>query len=87
MNRKLVVRVVVSAVAAVSLAGTDVEAKTKHKAPLARTPAWSRESPEAKYPPNDPYAVWVAGTYVGRDPDPRVRDAMIREFYHNLNNR
>jgi hypothetical protein len=44
----------------------------------ASTP--SMETPEAKYPPSDPYAVWVAGTYVGRDPDPRVRTEMIREF-------
>ena len=28
----------------------------------------------------DPYAVYVAGTYVGRDPDPGVRAQMIREF-------
>jgi hypothetical protein len=44
-------------------------------------------SPETPYGPNDPYAVWVAGTYVGRDPDPRVRNMMIREFYHGLGNR
>jgi hypothetical protein len=44
-------------------------------------------SPGTPYGRNDPYEVWVAGTYVGRDPDPRIRDAMIREFSHNLSNR
>jgi hypothetical protein len=85
MNFKLTVHVVVCTIAALSLGDGSAVAKTKHKAPPA--PAWSREAPEAKYPPSDPYAVWVAGTYVGRDPDARVRDAMIREFYHNLNNK
>lgn len=31
-------------------------------------------------PYNDPNAVFVAGTYVGSDPDPNIRAALIREF-------
>jgi hypothetical protein len=73
--------------AVLSLAGvTAGAAKFTHKRPHARVPAWSVDSPEARHR-NDPYAVWVAGTYVGRDPDPKIREALIREFYHNLNNR
>lgn len=52
-----------------------------------RAPTSSIETPEAKYPPSDPYAVWVAGTYVGRDPDPRVRAELMRQFNFNLDNR
>jgi hypothetical protein len=29
--------------------------------------------------PDDPYSVWFAGDYVGRDPDLSIRAAMIRE--------
>jgi hypothetical protein len=28
---------------------------------------------------DDPYSLWVAGDYVGRDPDPTIRGAMIRD--------
>ena len=28
----------------------------------------------------DPYAVYVGGTYAGRDPDPNIRAQLIREF-------
>ena len=31
-------------------------------------------------PCNDPNAVFVGGTYVGSDPDPNIRAALIREF-------
>jgi hypothetical protein len=75
---------------ALSLLATPVNAEqpNKHKKAHAhaRALAPSIETPEAKYPKTDPYAVWVGGTYVGRDPDPNVRAAMIREFNHNLDN-
>ena len=83
MKRKLI-----AVVAVLSLAGVTVaSAKSTHKRPPPRPRAPSIESPEAKYPPTDPYAVWVAGTYVGRDPDPKIRDSMIREFYFNNDSR
>lgn len=84
MKRKLI-----AVIAVLSLAGVTVaSAKSTHKRPLPPRPvAAPIASPEAKYPPSDPYAVWVAGTYVGRDPDPNVRSSMIREFYHNLDSR
>ena len=66
---------------------TAAVAKSIHKRPSPPPPVRSIESPEAKYPPADPYAVWVAGTYVGRDPNPNVRAAMIREFYSNFDSR
>jgi hypothetical protein len=31
----------------------------------------SIETPEAKYPPADAHALWVACTDIGRDPDPK----------------
>ena len=31
-------------------------------------------------PAVDPYAVYVGGTYAGRDPDPNIRAQLIREF-------
>lgn len=83
MKSKLLISVVaVLLVASIPVAN----AKHTHKRVQARAPTTSVDSPEVRYR-NDPYAVWVAGTYVGRDPDPRVRDSLIREFYHNLDNR
>ena len=83
MNFKLLT----TAVAVLSIASvTASAAKSPHKRAHVRAAVSSTDSPEARYR-NDPYAVWVAGTYVGRDPDPRVRDAMIREFYTNFSNR
>jgi hypothetical protein len=85
---KMKSKLLISAVAALLLASIPVaNAKYTHKRVQVRVPTTSSvESPEVRYR-NDPYAVWVAGTYVGRDPDPRVRDSLIREFYHNLDNR
>jgi hypothetical protein len=34
---------------------------------------------DAAHGPNDPYSLWFAGDYIGRDPDPAIRAAMIRE--------
>jgi hypothetical protein len=80
-------KLLIGVIAAFSLAGVAGAAtKSPHKRPQVRPPASSIDSPEARYR-NDPYAVWVAGTYVGRDPDPNIRAAMIREFYHNLDSR
>lgn len=83
MKRQLIAVMTVVLLASVTAA----IAKSTHKRPSPLPPMRSIESPEAKYPPTDPYAVWVAGTYVGRDPDPNVRSMMIREFYHNFDSR
>jgi hypothetical protein len=75
-------------VVALSLATVPASAEKHARKRLHwRAPTTTFETPESKYPASDPYAVWVAGTYVGRDPDPRVRAAMIREFNHNFDNR
>ena len=71
---------------ALSLATVPASAE-KHARKKVHLHAPTIETPESKYPPSDPYAVWVAGTYVGRDPDPRVRAEMIRQFDHNFDNR
>jgi hypothetical protein len=34
---------------------------------------------DAAHGPNDPYSLWFAGDYIGRDPDPAIRAGMIRE--------
>ena len=67
-------------VIALSFAGV-AAAKSPRKRVYMRPPSASIDSPEVRYR-NDPYAVWVAGTYVGRDPDPNVRASLIREFNH-----
>jgi hypothetical protein len=87
MNINSKLKLLVGIVSAVSLLGVGgAAAKSKHKQVHAQTPAYSADSPEARYR-NDPYAVFYAGTYVGRDPDPRVRASMIREFIHNFDSR
>jgi hypothetical protein len=85
MKPKLLISVIAFSLLA-SIPVANANAKYTHKRVQARAPTTSVDSPEVRYR-NDPYAVWVAGTYVGRDPDPRVRDSLIREFYHNLDNR
>jgi hypothetical protein len=87
MKSKLLISVAtVLLLASIPVASANANTKYTHKRVQVRVPATSADSPEVRYR-NDPYAVWVAGTYVGRDPDPRVRDSLIREFYHNLDNR
>jgi hypothetical protein len=34
---------------------------------------------DAAHGPRDPQSLWVAGDYVGRDPDPAIRASMTRE--------
>jgi hypothetical protein len=34
---------------------------------------------DAAHGPNDPASLWFAGDYIGRDPDPAIRGAMMRE--------
>jgi hypothetical protein len=34
---------------------------------------------DAAHGPNDPYSLWFAGDYIGRDPDAAIRGSMIRE--------
>jgi len=86
MNFKLLTKAAAAVLTLAAVGITVADAKSIHKRIHPRA-AVSVDTPEARYGRNDPYAVWVAGSYVGRDPDPRVRDAMIREFYNNLSNR
>jgi hypothetical protein len=34
---------------------------------------------DAAHGPDDPHSLWFAGDYIGRDPDPGIRAAMLRE--------
>jgi hypothetical protein len=37
---------------------------------------------DAAHGPNDPHSLWLAGDYVGRDPDLAIRAAMTRQPYN-----
>jgi hypothetical protein len=37
---------------------------------------------DAAHGPNDPYSLWIAGDYVGRDPDLGIRATMTRVPYN-----
>ncbi len=71
-----------SAIALAALAATvalamPAEAKTrKAKTSAHRTHAAAVHAREGS--PSDPYAVYVSGEYIGRDPDPGIRAFMIR---------
>lgn len=34
---------------------------------------------DAAHGPNDPHSLWLAGDYIGRDPDARIRTSMSRD--------
>jgi hypothetical protein len=76
------VAVLIAAVLFVAGAVGAVEAKSKHRAkPGVRAPRY------VVVPQRDPYAVYYAGTYVGSDPDPRIRAGLLREFMQQMGNR
>jgi hypothetical protein len=77
-------RFIVAVVAAAALAGGVAEAAKKQR-PKVRH-ARPAATQQVIGTPADPYAVYVAGTYVGRDPDPAVRQQMITDFYGGLGN-
>jgi hypothetical protein len=37
---------------------------------------------DAAHGPNDPHSLWLAGDYIGRDPDLAIRAAMTRQPYN-----
>ena len=37
---------------------------------------------ESAHGPDDPYSLWLAGEYIGRDPDPAILAAMKRQPYN-----
>jgi hypothetical protein len=54
--------------------GTRVEKSAKSDAAPLRDRYF-----DAAHGSNDPNSLWVAGDYVGRDPDPTIRGAMMRD--------
>ena len=56
----------------VALAGGVASAESKH--PKQQRASVARTAPAD--PCADPYAVCRAGTYIGRDPDPRIRSQL-----------
>ena len=79
MNLKMVV----AAFAALSLLSVAAQAtpkKLRSAGSAGRVRA--KSLPPADVNRRDPNAVYFAGTYVGSDPDPRVRAQMLREAPH-----
>jgi hypothetical protein len=75
-------RLFLTCMIASSLAATVVSAEPKaHK--RHRTSVSTTVRPEPKNPCADPYVVCWAGTYIGRDPDPRVRSQLLWDFGTN----
>jgi hypothetical protein len=72
---------------AVALAFTAVSADAKSIRKNA-SPRADRSAPladryfDAAHGPNDPFSLWIAGDYVGRDPDLGIRANMIRVPYN-----
>jgi hypothetical protein len=69
----LVATLIVSVVCAAPAAA----ATKKHKKAVA-VPGSSATTTSHAKPASDPYAVYVSGEYIGRDPDPNIRAYMAR---------
>jgi hypothetical protein len=65
-----------------ALVGGAAHAESKQQKP----PRASATRAAPANPCADPYAVCWAGTYVGRDPDPRVRLQILWDFQQGLRN-
>jgi hypothetical protein len=61
-------------------------ATTHHRRPHAARNESLSVSSALRNPCADSYAVCWAGTYIGRDPDPRVRAQMLWDFQAGLAN-
>jgi hypothetical protein len=64
---------------ALALIATTANAKSVKKS-LAPPPA--DRYFDAAHGPDDPHSVWLAGDYVGRDPDLAIRATMTRQPYN-----
>lgn len=71
MKRPALVATLIAFVVMVSPAAA---AAKKHKTAVARPDAHVAQA----RPAADPYAVYVGGEYIGRDPDPNIRASMMR---------
>jgi hypothetical protein len=75
MTMKLAV-LVTALIASIALAAPAEAAAKKSKKDVARTAPAGKVV--ASRPGADPYAVYVGGEYIGRDPDPNIRAMMMR---------
>jgi hypothetical protein len=57
---------------------TTANAKSEKKTPAPPTDRYY----DSAHGPNDPHSLWLAGDYIGRDPDPAIRAAMMRQPYN-----
>ena len=73
---KLIVSMAVLITAVALAAPSAAFAAKKHKKTVSRTsPTTTTVRAGSR---SDPYAVYVSGEYIGRDPDPNIRASMIR---------
>jgi len=79
-------KLVVAITAALALIGTSAIAKSVRQStaapPAHRTPPPADRYFDAAHGPNDPHSLWLAGDYIGRDPDQGIRAAMMRTPYN-----
>ena len=78
-------KLVVAIAAALALIGTSAVAKSVRQntaAPAHRTAPPADRYFDAAHGTNDPHSLWLAGDYVGRDPDQGIRAAMMRAPYN-----
>jgi hypothetical protein len=58
-------------------------ATTAYAKPAKKTPAPPADRYyDSAHGPNDPHSLWLAGDYIGRDPDPAILAAMKRQPYN-----
>jgi hypothetical protein len=74
----------VIAAAALALMATNADAKSPKARVIIRTADRVMAQPpdryfDAAHGPDDPHSLWLAGDYIGRDPDPRIRTSMSRD--------
>jgi hypothetical protein len=65
-------------VLALTATSADAKSPKKHAAPAQPADRYF----DAAHGPGDPYSLWLAGDYVGRDPDLSILGAMKRTPYN-----
>jgi hypothetical protein len=73
-------KLIVLTIAMLALIATGADAKSakKHAVPVQPADRYF----DAAHGPSDPYSLWLAGDYVGRDPDLSILGAMKRTPYN-----
>ena len=78
-------KLLVAIATSLALLGTSAVAKSVRKniaPPEHRSAALADRYFDAAHGSDDPHSLWLAGDYVGRDPDQGIRAAMMRAPYN-----